>query len=142
MDLVIPLGGEMNGQTIYKTPLDVPKAIEAAVIVVPAKFAVESAEQCMKKGAKYIIIVPGGFKETKTEEGLQRQLRLVELAKQYNCRIIGPNCMGVYDPTSIDTLFVGEEGCEFISPIILVWQSPASVPWASSPRAAPSPPPS
>lgn len=120
MDLVIPLGGEINGQTIYKTPLDVPKAIEAAVIVVPAKFAVESAEQCMKKGAKYIIIVPGGFKETKTEEGLQRQLRLVELAKQYNCRIIGPNCMGVYDPTSIDTLFVGEEGCEFISPIILV----------------------
>ena len=104
--------------------------------------SLSSQQSCMKKGAKYIIIVPGGFKETKTEEGLQRQLRLVELAKQYNCRIIGPNCMGVYDPTSIDTLFVGEEGCEFISPIILVWQSPASVPWASSPRAAPSPPPS
>ena len=87
-----------------------PKNIEAAVIVVPAKFAVESAEQCMKKGAKYIIMIPGGFKETKTEEGKARQTRLVELAKQYDCRIIGPNCMGVYDPSSIDTLFVGEDG--------------------------------
>ena len=87
-----------------------PKSIEAAVIVVPAKFAVESAEQCMKKGAKYIIMIPGGFKETKTEEGKAKQMKLVELAKQYDCRIIGPNCMGVYDPSSIDTLFVGEEG--------------------------------
>ena len=55
-------------------------------------------------------MIPGGFKETKTEEGKARQTRLVELAKQYDCRIIGPNCMGVYDPSSIDTLFVGEEG--------------------------------
>lgn len=100
----------MNGQPIYKTPLDIPKSIEAAVIVVPAKFAVESAEQCMKKGAKNIIVIPGGFKETKTEEGLARQEKLISLGKQYNCRIIGPNCMGIFDPSCIDTLFVGEEG--------------------------------
>ena len=90
--------------------MEVPTTIEAAVIVVSAKFAVESAEECMKKGAKYVIMIPGGFNETKTEEGRNKQAKLVSLAHQYNCRIIGPNCMGVFDPSSIDTLFVGEEG--------------------------------
>lgn len=74
----------------------------------------------MKKGAKYVIMIPGGFNETKTDEGRAKQVlihllyheqaKLVSLANQYQCRIIGPNCMGVYDPSSIDTLFVGEEG--------------------------------
>lgn len=100
----------MNGQPIYKSPLDIPKTLEAAVIIVSAKFAVKAAEDCMKKGAKYLIVIPGGFNEMKTEEGRQRQAQLVSLGKQYQCRIIGPNCMGVYDPSSIDTLFVGEEG--------------------------------
>ena len=104
------VGGELNGQPIYKSALEIPKPIEAAVVVVPAKFAVESVEQCMKKGAKYIIVIPGGFKETKSEEGIARQQKLISLGEQYGCRIIGPNCMGVYDPSCIDTLFVGEEG--------------------------------
>ena len=34
------LGGELFGQPIYKTPMDVPKSIEAAVVVISAKFAV------------------------------------------------------------------------------------------------------
>ncbi len=68
------LGGELFGQPIYKTPMDVPKSIEAAVVVISAKFAVSVAEECMKKGAKYIIMIPGGFNETKTEEGRQKQV--------------------------------------------------------------------
>lgn len=57
--------------------MDVPKDIEAAVVVISAKFAVSVAEQCMKKGAKYIIMIPGGFNETKTEEGRQKQVCVV-----------------------------------------------------------------
>ena len=71
---MLPIGGELYGQPIYKTPMDVPKDIEAAVVVISAKFAVPVAEQCMKKGAKYIIMIPGGFNETKTEEGRQKQV--------------------------------------------------------------------
>ena len=119
----------MNGQPIYKSPLDIPKTLEAAVIIVSAKFAVKAAEDCMKKGAKYLIVIPGGFNEMKTEEGRQRQAQLVSLGKQYQCRIIGPNCMGVYDPSSIDTLFVGEEGyiwrflSHLVSPSLALGQS-------------------
>ena len=71
---ILIIGGELYGQKIYKTPSEVPKNIEAAVIVISAKFAVEVAEECMKKGAKYVIMIPGGFNETKTEEGRNKQV--------------------------------------------------------------------
>ena len=38
------------------------------------KFALQSAEECMKKGAKYLIMIPGGFKESKTEDGAKKQV--------------------------------------------------------------------
>lgn len=38
------------------------------------KFALQSAEECMKKGAKYLIMIPGGFKESKTEDGIKKQV--------------------------------------------------------------------
>ena len=28
----------------------------------------------MKKGAKYVIMIPGGFKESKTEDGAKKQV--------------------------------------------------------------------
>ena len=68
------IGGELFGKPIYKSPLDIPTSIEAAVIVVSVKYALQSAEECMKKGAKYVIVIPGGFKETKTEEGRKKQV--------------------------------------------------------------------
>ena len=30
------------------------------------------------------------------------------MAEEYKCRIVGPNCMGVYDPCNVDTLFIGD----------------------------------
>ena len=30
----------------------------------------------------------------------------MRLANEYHCRIIGPTCMGVYDPQSVDTMFL------------------------------------
>ena len=52
----------------------------------------------------------------------------MELANQYTCRIIGPNCMGVYDPTSIDTLFVGEEGFALMTCIMPSLAKPGAGP--------------
>lgn len=34
----------------------------------------------------------------------------MRLANEYKCRIIGPNCMGVYDPRNVDTMFIGDRG--------------------------------
>ena len=51
-------------------------------------------EECGKKKLKGVIIITAGFKEV-NEEGAALERRLGEIAKQYNLRIIGPNCLGV-----------------------------------------------
>ena len=103
---VNPKGGEMFGKPIYKTVKDVDHEIQGAVVVVAAKFVPQTMKDLMEKGAKWITLVTGGFAESKTKEGKEAQNEIVRLANQYKCRIIGPNCMGVYDPTNVDTLFL------------------------------------
>ena len=68
------IGGNLFGQPIYKTPLDIPDTIEGVVISISAKFTVDALKQCLERGAKWVTIVPGGFKETGTKEGIEAEV--------------------------------------------------------------------
>jgi acetyl coenzyme A synthetase (ADP forming)-like protein len=81
------------GIKAYKTVLDVPEEIEVAIFVIPAKFVNEVAQECGEKGIKGLIVITAGFKEV-GGEGVKREEQLVEIAKKYNMRVIGPNCLG------------------------------------------------
>ena len=107
---VNPKGGQLFGQPIYKSALDIPEKIEGVVISISAKFTVDALKQCLERGAKWVTIVPGGFRETGTKEGIAAEDEIVRLANEYKCRIVGPNCMGVFDPRNVDTLFIGDRG--------------------------------
>lgn len=61
---------------MYKTIGEVDHTIEGAVVVVAAKFAVQSVKELMEKGAKWITLVTGGFAESKTKEGKDAQVLL------------------------------------------------------------------
>ncbi|MFZ0183540.1 MAG: CoA-binding protein, partial [Nitrosotalea sp.] len=78
----------------YKSVLDVKEDIDLAVIVTKNDIVPTVLEECGKKGIKGAIVVTAGFKEV-NEEGAKLEKRLAEIAKQYNIRIIGPNCLGV-----------------------------------------------
>ena len=78
----------------YPTVLDVPEEVDLAVIVTKNGVVPEVLEQCGKKGIKGAIVITAGFKEV-DEEGAKLERRLAEISKQYNMRIIGPNCLGV-----------------------------------------------
>ena len=77
----------------YKSVLDVPENIDIAIFVIPGNVVNDVAEECGKKGIKGLIVISAGFKEV-GGEGVKREQQLVEIAKQYNMRIIGPNCLG------------------------------------------------
>ena len=68
------VGGKLFGQPIYKTPLEIPENIEGVVISISAKFTVEALKQCLERGAKWVTIVPGGFRETGTKEGIEAEV--------------------------------------------------------------------
>lgn len=78
----------------YPSVTSVPGEVDLAVIVIPAEQVLESARACGEKGVQALIVVSAGFKET-GEEGQKRERALVDLARRYGMRLVGPNCLGV-----------------------------------------------
>lgn len=104
--LVNPKGGELFGFNLYKSVLDIDDEIDAACIIVPAKYAPYALEECGKKGIHNIIITTGGFSEI-GEEGEQLQQQMLKIMEEYNINVIGPNCLGIYSPAlGYDTMFL------------------------------------
>lgn len=84
---------KIQGKTAYKTIKDISGSIDLAIIAVPAKFVPAVAEECGQKGVKGLVIISAGFKEV-GPDGAALQLKVGEIAKQYDMRVIGPNCLG------------------------------------------------
>ncbi|OQY23376.1 MAG: acyl-CoA synthetase [Anaerolineaceae bacterium 4572_32.1] len=91
-----PKSDEILGLTCYPSVLDVPGPIELAVIVVPYKFVAATLQECGQKGVKGAIVISAGFREAGLE-GVRREKELSAIAKEYNIRLIGPNCLGLID---------------------------------------------
>jgi acetyl coenzyme A synthetase (ADP forming)-like protein len=94
------------GLKAYARLKDVPSKVDLAVISIPAPLVPEAIEECVSENVEAAIIVSGGFKEI-GQKGEQLELEIRSRMKGSNLRIIGPNCIGVYDPVNqIDTLFL------------------------------------
>ncbi len=78
----------------YPSVLDVPDEVDMAIIVVPRRFVPGVMEECGKKGVKVAVIISAGFKEV-GGEGFELERRVVDIARKYGIRVVGPNCMGV-----------------------------------------------
>lgn len=86
---------ELYGLKCYSSILDVEDDVECAYIAVPAKTVPDVLIEAGEKGVRGVIIVSGGFSETgEGGEGLEK--RLLDIARRYGFRILGPNTMGVY----------------------------------------------
>jgi acetyltransferase len=82
----------------YPTVLSIPDPVDLAVVVVPKEHVLMAAEDCGRKGVKGLVIISAGFKEV-GGEGVEREQKLVRIARKYDMRIIGPNCMGIIAAT-------------------------------------------
>ncbi len=78
----------------YSTILDVPDAVDLAVIVVPRELVEGVVEQCGEKGVKGLVMITAGFRET-GKKGLALEEKIAAKVRQYGMRMIGPNCFGI-----------------------------------------------
>mgnify|MGYP001626352030 FL=1 len=107
---VNPGYNEIMGLKCYRSVSELPETPDLAIIVVPAPSVPEVLRELGEKGCKAVIIISGGFKETGTPEGERLEHEIKELAVKYGIRIIGPNCIGIFDNWSgVDTFFLPEE---------------------------------
>jgi len=100
-----PKEEEISGFKTYPTVRDVRKPIDMAVLCVPAAAVLPVTEDCGKAGVKHLVVITAGFKEV-GKEGRDLENQVVDTAKKYNMRIVGPNCLGVIDThTPINATF-------------------------------------
>jgi acyl-CoA synthetase (NDP forming) len=79
---------------------DVPDPIDHVIVAVPADNVMDVLDQCHRKGVKAVSVFSSGFSESDDAKGkeLERELSLWMKGKTF--RLLGPNCMGIYCPSS------------------------------------------
>jgi acetyltransferase len=95
-----PSATDIMGLTSYPSIIDVPGTIDLAIVVIPSKIVLDVIEQCGNKQIEAAVIISAGFKESGVE-GARREHDLVEKAKEFGVRFIGPNCLGIIDTYSM-----------------------------------------
>jgi acetyl coenzyme A synthetase (ADP forming)-like protein len=101
-----PKAENILGSRAYHSLNEVPSELDLAVIAVPAPMVPSIIDECLAKNVKAAVIISGGFREI-GEGGEKLELDIKQKIKGSNLRVIGPNCIGVYDPSNhIDTLFL------------------------------------
>ena len=92
-----PKADQVLGLKAYKQIGDVPSPPDLVVVVIPAGAVPGAIEQCGQAGVKCAVVITGGFAEA-GPEGEKLQEELVQTARRYGVRLIGPNCQGVNNP--------------------------------------------
>lgn len=89
----------------YKSLMEIPDAVDLAIIMVPRKLVLSAVDECASKKISAVIVITAGFKEV-GGEGIELEKQLVEKIEKYNIRLVGPNCMGIIN-THPDVRLIG-----------------------------------
>jgi acyl-CoA synthetase (NDP forming) len=90
---------EVLGVKAYSSIREVPGPIDFAVITVSAEALPAAMEDCVQKGVKTALVIPGGFAEI-GGDGAKKEQEVLEIARRGGMRFIGPNCAGHLDTFS------------------------------------------
>lgn len=103
---VNPRGGTVNGQPIHRSISDIPEPIDLAVIAVRADFVPDVLSECIRAKTRSATVISGGFAEAGRRD---LQERIVAIAQESSFPFVGPNCLGIYVPSHVDTFFLPGE---------------------------------
>ncbi|UCC91350.1 MAG: CoA-binding protein [Candidatus Aenigmatarchaeota archaeon] len=101
---VNPNTEKLLGRKCYSSVTQIKERVDLGVISIPANLVPKALEDCGRKGIRSVIVISGGFKEIGNAE---LEKKLGETSKKHGIRVVGPNCLGVYDPgKGVDTVFL------------------------------------
>jgi acetyltransferase len=103
---VNPRGGTLQGERVYQEVGEIPVTVDLAVIAVRAEHCGGVLKDCIGAGVRAATIISGGFAESGRRD---MQDELADMARAAGFPFIGPNCLGVYSPGHVDTLFLPAE---------------------------------
>ncbi|MGZ8651168.1 MAG: acetate--CoA ligase family protein [Actinomycetota bacterium] len=90
---VNPKYSEVWGRPCRSSVSELPRGVDLAVIVVPARVAVRMVDDCGTAGVRSAMVVSSGFAEAGVE-GRALQAQLCETALRHRLPVLGPNVEG------------------------------------------------
>ena len=93
---VNPRHAQVQGLPAFGSIAEVPEAPDLAIVAVPAPSVVETVEACAARGVRVAVVFSAGFAEMGAA-GRRQQDRLGAIAAATGMRVVGPNCLGVYN---------------------------------------------
>jgi len=91
---VNPSANKVLGLTCYPSLAKYGGTIDMGIIAVPKQFVLDAAKMSIDAGAKAVVVITAGFKETGSE-GLALEKELTNICKARRVRLLGPNCLGL-----------------------------------------------
>lgn len=120
---VNPGGGQILGLKAYPNLASIPDAVDYVIVCIPAPLILDLLDDCAAKGVKVVHIFTAGFGETGEEEGRQLEREVARKAAEGGFRIIGPNCMGIYNSVNPGPYGIGEVALRDAGSVAFVSQS-------------------
>jgi acetyltransferase len=96
---VNPKRESVLGIRCYKNLAQIGEKVDLAVVVTPAATVPEIIRQCGDAGVEGAVVISAGFKEIGSA-GLALETEVLKEASRSGIRVIGPNCLGVMNPTN------------------------------------------
>jgi acetyl coenzyme A synthetase (ADP forming)-like protein len=107
---VNPKGGSLLGRPVHLSVLELPDPVDMAIVLIPAAGVADVLKDCATRGIHAVIVASGGFRETGIQ-GAEMESNLMEIARHYGIRILGPNCIGLLDThLPLDATFLPPPG--------------------------------
>ncbi len=102
---VNPTRDELMGLKAYPSLSAIPEPVDLVVVTVALGMVPDLLRECAAKGVHAMVIISGGGKELGGDnEALEAEI--ARLAREVGVRIVGCNCIGVFDgETRLDTFF-------------------------------------
>jgi len=119
---VNPRRSEVLGRECVPSVAELPVAVDAVVVAIPAAGVADAIEQAGARGCGGAVVFSAGFDEVTS--GAEHHRELVAAARRHGLPVCGPNCNGIVS-TSRRVALWGTR-----------WSHPNPARWRSSPRAA------
>ncbi len=87
----------VQGVQSYKSIEEIGARVELAIIATRPQTVPGIVEQCGRSGVKNVIVITAGFAEA-GHSGAALERKMLEIARSYNVRVLGPNCLGIIRP--------------------------------------------
>jgi acetate---CoA ligase (ADP-forming) len=93
---VNPRRSEVLGFPCVPSVAELPQAVDAVIVAIPAAGVPEAVEQAGARGCGGAVVFSAGFGEVRS--GLALQAAVVEAADRHRLPVCGPNCNGIVSP--------------------------------------------